>query len=243
MPRQAVPYILLQRLEVQILGSRLHYSRAWRSAYPLYERSHTLRQLYWAYSTLLEPRLRARKIAAMYSGIMAREFSIIRPYLPDRLDKVLGIGPGVAGLEAHLSSYLAGLGQSRPDILLLDKSELGDVFYGYHDQPAAYNSLKVARELLVDNGHPADKIALIDASAFDPVNLPKLDLVTSLIAWGFHFPVATYLEAVHTSLHDEGVLILDARKDTGGREVLQNRFRTVTTILDDLKFERIVARK
>jgi len=148
-------------------------------------------------------------------------------------------------LGSRLTSRVISLGLDKAarTFCCSTKSELGDVFYGYHDQPAAFNSLKVSRELLVANGHPADKIALIDASAFDQVNLPKLDLVTSLIAWGFHFPVATYLEAVHTSLHDEGVLILDVRKDTSGREVLQNRFKTVTTILDDLKFERIVARK
>ena len=242
-PRAALPYALLQRLELQHLGSRLNRTLAGQVAYHFYEKVPALRRLYRFLSTRLEPRLRPNEIASAYSNIMAREFETIRPHLPERIETVAGIGAGIAGLEAHLSSHLAQLGRERPEIFLVDKSGLGEVFYGYQETATAYNSLEVARELLTDNGHPQEQITLIDASAPEDIVLPDLDLVTSLIAWGFHFPVATYLDSVYVSLRNTGVLIMDVRKGTDGREVLSTRFKTVTVILDELRFERVLARK
>lgn len=48
-------------------------------------------------------------------------------------------------------------------------------------------------------------------SRFGVLGLP-LDLVISLVSWGFHFPVSTYLDQVHDLLREGGRLILDLRK-------------------------------
>lgn len=65
----------------------------------------------------------------------------------------------------------------------------------------------------------------------------------SLISWGFHYPVSTYLDRVRELLSDDGVLILDLRRDTGGLEDLRRAFRQVEIVRSADKFDRVLARK
>ena len=50
------------------------------------------------------------------------------------------------------------------------------------------------------------------------------DVVISIISWGFHYPVSTYLEDVHEALVPGGVAILDIRNGTDGVAALRRRF-------------------
>ena len=86
------------------------------------------------------------------------------------------------------------------------------------------------------HGHPAP---------FDPDAgwwLPEaLDLVISLISWGFHYPVAVYADQVREILRPGGRVILDVRKGTDGREQLEARFPRVLQISETRKKERLCA--
>src|SRR5690606_38151004 len=57
--------------------------------------------------------------------------------------------------------------------------------------------------------------------------LPPVDSVVSLISWGWHYPVSTYLEPVRSALPPGGRLILHIRPRTGGEEELRRYFRYV----------------
>ena len=212
-PDRAAPYILLQRIETQNLGGAIHYNKVGAFLYRLYENSGLLKSLYGFYSKKLEPALRKNSIARQYGDLMQREFETLRPYLKPDTRRILGIGPGVAGLEAYLSDHFFGLNGERPFIYLLDKSRIDEVYYGFHEEASAYNSLDIAKQLLSDNGHPAEKLKTIEADDVDAEKLENIDLVVSLIAWGFHFPVKTYLERIYHSLSSGGQLILDVRKE------------------------------
>ena len=52
-----------------------------------------------------------------------------------------------------------------------------------------------------------------------------IDFVISTISWGFHFPVSTYLKSVANVLSENGILIIDIRKDTGGENELKTEFQ------------------
>ena len=71
----------------------------------------------------------------------------------------------------------------------------------------------------------------------------KLDLVLSLISWGFHYPVGVYLDRVYELLNDDGRLILDVRTRTDGLNVLTQKFGSYEVILETAKYARVAAKK
>ena len=172
----------------------------------------------------------------------ARVFATIRDYVPARAAAILDIGCGVAGIDVAVARHYA---PAMPDIFLLDKSATeSSVYYGFESSGAFYNSLEVARTVLVSNGIDAERVHLREATATNAIEIDRpVDLVVSLISWGFHYPVETYLDRVHELLAGDGTLILDVRKGTGGRERLEARFPRIEIIVDEPKFERIAASK
>ncbi len=94
------------------------------------------------------------------------------------------------------------------------------------------------------NGVGPDRIETIEAndSGEVPINRP-LDLVISLISWGFHYPVDTYLAQIRSLLSKNGVLILDVRKNTDGMKKIKEQFRHVDIIEEKAKRYRLAARQ
>jgi len=99
-----------------------------------------------------------------------------------------------------------------------------DIFYGFEEKASAYNSFELTRTTLIQNGVPESAIRLVD---IDKEGFPSsftFDVVTSHIAWGFHFPVATYLDNVLEVTRKGSLLLLDLRRNTDGVRVLSNHF-------------------
>lgn len=246
LPTDAAKFVSLQRLETQALGGTIHYTTLGAAAYKIYEMVPLARQVYRYYSINIEPRLRSKSIIDNYCRIMSREFATIRDYIPSDLNTIIGIGPGVAGLEVLISKHCRSLGNPPPSIILIDKTGIDPVHFGFHEVAAVYNSLDISRNVLVMNGHPPDKVSAIDAEDAADLrgsHVGKIDLVTSLIAWGFHFPIDTYLDLVESLLRPGGCLIVDVRRGTDGRAKVEQKFGSITIIMDDPKFERILAVK
>ncbi len=244
-PLKAAKYIVLQRFETQKLAGRIHYSPWERAAKELYRRFPVTRSLFELYSTVVEPTLRGQEILAHYAKIMRQEVLSIKEHLPPSIKIAVSIGPGVAGFEAALNQEFAAIGRSVPRYVLIDKSRIDAIDYGFKNEAAAYNSLAIAMEVLLANGCGAEDVELVEAENADSL-MEKyrgdVDLITSLIAWGFHFPVQTYLAlAVGLLKPHTGRLIIDIRKGTDGLQTLQGSFREVKVILDDYKFQRVVA--
>jgi SAM-dependent methyltransferase len=169
------------------------------------------------------------------------DYENIKNFLPKNTQEILDIGCGMAGVDVFLSEHY----QHLINIHLLDKTQVDEnVYYGYESQTAFYNSLPVAKKLLIENSVPGEKIFLHDAD--NPAtcfNGRKFDLITSFISWGFHYPVKTYLNEVVSSLGEGGVLIVDLRKDTDGLKEIQKAFNRTKIIFDTEKFVRICAEK
>ena len=247
LPPEAAKYLSMQRLETQMLGGKIHYSTIGKLAYKVYEHIPFARILFKFYASNIEPRIRNEQIKSSYNSIMEREFRTIRNHLGDDLENIVSIGPGVAGLESMISHHCRTQGKTPPFMILIDKSEIdSDLRYGFSDKPAFYNSLILAKQTLVINKHPAERIETIEAdtaSSLSDSHNSKIDLVISLFAWGFHFPVNTYLGLVFLLLKPSGHLIIDVRKGTDGRAELEAVFGDTEVIHDDPKFERIFVTK
>ena len=163
-------------------------------------------------------RRRRQEIAQAFSDGLRRDLESLRPYLPDRAEAVLDVGCGLGGIDILLHRHYA---PSSPSLVLLDRDGVStDVFYGYEDDAAHYTSLSYARRLLEENGVPPGDITTLDTDRDGyPVD-HRFDLIVSLISWGYHYPVATYLDEVDRTLADGGTLIVDVREDTGAEEAL-----------------------
>lgn len=163
------------------------------------------------------------KIDENYSNIMNEEANSLIEKIPSETRSILDIGCGIAALQVYLYRFL-----NKPDIFLLDKSKIeSKVWYMFETKGAFYNSMELACEVLTSNGIPSQKIKTIEAPDNGLINLAagSIDLVISTISWGFHFPVSTYLKSVTNVLSENGILIIDIRKDTGGENELKEKFQ------------------
>ena len=188
--------------------------------------------------TSIESRLRRSQIKSLYNDDMQAEFASIKEHLPDACSSVLDIGCGVAGIDVLIDRHYAG---QDPDIYLLDKTQVErNVFYLFNERAAFYNSLEVAKSVLILNGIPDGRIRLREADAANQIQVPGgIDLIISLLSWGFHYPVETYAKRVAEAVSDSGVVILDVRKGTTGLQTLKHVFESVDIILDTGKYVRV----
>ncbi|WP_220457550.1 hypothetical protein [Vibrio marinisediminis] len=173
---------------------------------------------------------------------MSQEFKIINGYLPEKCESILDIGCGMAGIDLFLNQYYK---DRSIDFFLLDKNEVNSsVYYDFNNKAAFYNSLDLAKSFLNLNGISESKIKLLFANDENEINIEQsVDMVISLISWGFHYPVDIYLERVYEILSDKGTLIIDVRKGNNGFDMVKNKFSNVEVIVETSKYYRVKAIK
>lgn len=224
-PDRALPYVLMQKTRLQRLSGI----------------TTLFRQPYFAWLARLEARVWAEDTRRNYVALMRREYATLASALPSRASHVLDVGCGVAGIDVLLFQHYrrdAGIMFS-----LLDRTQTdARLRYGFADQGEFYNSLEVARELLIANGVSAGRIQLIPAQEGYIVPVHQVDLALSLRAWGFHFPVETYLPAVMRAMRPGAWLIIDVRPHTGGEDALQRAGLEVHPVKQKLKYKRLACR-
>ena len=174
----------------------------------------------------------------MYLSDMEREYRSMKEFLPDNCSRILDIGCGIAGIDIFLNEHYSN---RSVDFYLLDKNEIEErVYYMYEEKGAFYNSLDLAKSTLVINGVEENHVHLIEAADNNDINMDKsVDFVLSLISWGFHYPVGVYLDKVYDLLVEEGVLILDIRKNTDGLDLLNQKFGNHKVVNETSKFCRV----
>lgn len=143
--------------------------------------------------------------AMAWADSIRADFAQVSPYLPKALRATLDIGCGLAGFDILLWRYC------KPFVWLLDRDAFDEKpQYGYGDNPSAYCLFSDVERMMDSNGVPRGEwFALRDLTG-EP---KSVDLVTSFIAWGFHFPVSVYLGPVAEILHPGGRIIIDIRTE------------------------------
>ena len=232
-PDEAVQYILFQRTSYLKL-SRNWFCRKLKKLSPIF-----------LYNTFVkaEAYFRADTIKRLYCEEMSIEYETIKDHLPQTCQNILDIGCGMAGIDIFLSRHYQS--DTNIDYFLFDKTEINrKVFYGYKEKSAFYNSLILVKRFLTLNGIDESKIHPIEVPSNNQISIDtSFDLVISLISWGFHYPLSQYLDDVYELLNDSGTLILDLRKTTEDKAVLQDRFACVKQIAEGQKYYRMLATK
>ena len=231
-PKKAVKYILFQRTEY-LLSMKSPLLNRFVVRVP--SRMYNL-------AVVLEALLTKPRVERLFREDMEREYATIKPHLPKHSHRILDIGCGVGGIDVLLDQHYRAKGQA-VDIYLFDKTEMPKkVYYGLEQNGCYYNSLAVAKEMLVSNGAAPERIFLQEDRSDHTIDFKtKFDLVISLISWGFHYPIQTYLDQVYTLLASGGTLILDVRKGTEGE--IRQKFGNAMIISEARKYVRIMARK
>jgi SAM-dependent methyltransferase len=226
--RGAARFILLQRTQLQSKQLRHAFSR--------------MRLRYIPVGLYLEGWLRRRAIEQAYVREIEADFQSIKPYLPATAASIMDIGCGIAALDALLFEHY---GEQEPVLYLVDRSELsGRIYFGFRGEAAFYNSLGRAKRTLLVNGVPHYRIRTIEAPGDELLpNVAPLDLVISILSWGFHFPISTYLNCVCDCLAPNGRLIVDVRRNTDGLERLAACFSDLSIISEMPKAQRVCAQR
>lgn len=231
-PKEAVPYILFQRTAYLKFTHTLLY-RALRKLSPVSLYKPTVH---------LESLLRAATVKDMYMNDMVQEYASIKDHLPENCASALDIGCGIAGINIFLNEHYKG---RNVKFFLLDKSKVeNDVFYLFNNKGAFYNSLELACDVLSANGIARENINLVEANDRNEINVDqKVDLIISLISWGFHYPVSVYLDQAYEKLAPQGRMIIDVRKETDGLDLLRQKFGEVEIIGETQTRHRVVCIK
>lgn len=233
-PDIAVKYILFQRTEYLI------YQNTW------WLNKIIIRIPFLTYNmmVLFEAWLFRKRLKRLFSKDMMQEYNTIKGSLPENPEAILDIGCGVAGIDGMLNYHYK---EKKIDVkfYLLDRTELKhNIYYGFKDKPSFYNSLSIAESLLVNNGVKPENIYKQEATPDNEINFSvKFDMIISLISWGFHYPISIYLDKAYELLKPGGVLIIDARKNSGIEETLKNKFGNIKIVAERQKRVRIVAYK
>lgn len=190
----------------------------------------------------IETKIGPSRIKSLYEDDMRKEYLTIKDFLPKTCSSILDIGCGVAGIDIFLNMHYIG---KQPLFYLLDKTKIEkSIFYDFKPKGAFYSSLDVSKSMLIQNAISENCVHLVEATDNNDINIDcNVDLVISLISWGFHYPVETYLNKAHEVLNKGGSLIIDVRKGTNGIDVLNNVFSKLTVIYDEKKFKRVLALK
>jgi len=176
-----------------------------------------------------------------YNTDMWSEYISIKDQLPESAENILDIGCGIGGIDIYLYKHY----KNSSNIYLIDKSAIDDnLHYGFKDQGSFYNSLLLTRTFLIENNVPEERIFVQEANAENIIEFnQQFDLIISLISWGFHYPVETYLRTAFDKLKTNGMIIIDVRKDSNGIEELKEEFKEVNIIKEFSKHFRVMVKK
>lgn len=129
--------------------------------------------------------------------------------------RIVSVGAGNGIAEAILCKHY------RPEAILLVDIEQGGSGHGFKADAAGYASLQRAASLMRDNG------VTCRIEVWNPTKEPApafgFDLLFSMYAMGFHFPVSHYAELIKANAQADALLVYDARDAKGAMTRIARR--------------------
>jgi SAM-dependent methyltransferase len=184
-----------------------------------------------------------RRIGRRYMQEAEREALAIRTVVPRDCETLMDIGCGLGGFDLALTRLCPSIKR----LVLVDQDRFETrPHYGFASSGSSYNSLADTADFLKANGTTAT-IRTVDVLTQPFPNDERVDVVVSLISWGHHYPVSTYVAAVYAVLKPGGVVVLDVRRQSGGltdlAEVFGNDPQPLADQLDPARTLRVYVRK
>lgn len=170
-----------------------------------------------------------------FKARMEQEYKTMKPFLSAECKTVFDIGAGVGGIDVLLNQHYTDA-----HFYLFDSAAISEKpIYGFDRGESFYNSSFATVEMMEENG--VEHFSLLDIAKDDISSFRNIDLVISLLSWGYHYPVQTYIEKVRNMISPTGRLIMDIRQNTNGIEIVNKFFPNFDIIITDNKADRICA--
>ena len=200
-----------------------------------------LHRIYERYFLTAWEKNRQQEIADLYYEDITNDYQQIAPYLPGRASSIVDVGAGLGGINIFLQERYK---DQNPHFHLLDKDQMDrTIYYFYEKTASAYCDFNATRNFLADNGLPEMQFTLFDLNeAAFPAEI-NADLVISLVSWGYHYPLDTYLDQVVAMLGEDGSLVIDLRKDQDGIVKIMNSFSDVKLVDETFRHVRVIAKR
>ncbi|MDJ0825519.1 MAG: RidA family protein [Rhodobacter sp.] len=179
------------------------------------------------------------EVALRAARIISAEFAAITETL-DRLapKRLADIGCGYAFFDLFAHRRYGC------DLLLIDIEATEHRHFGFQTEGAGYTSLAKAREFLVANGVPEDRIHLWNPDHGDPPEIGPIDLAVSFLSCGFHFPIDMYLPFFRLAIRPGGGIILDLRAGQTREAIAQlSELGTVSKVPGQDRARRVLVEK
>ncbi len=191
-PPGIIKYILFQRTHYLVLPNRKLFIKIINKL---------SRESWFNIVITLESIFRKGAIRKLYTEDMLKEYNEIKDFLPVKCLRILDIGCGIGGINFFIFKHY----NQNIEFHLLDKSIIDqNIHFGFRDNASFYNSLKLAKQFLNLNSIPKKNIYTHEATPDYSISINgTVDLIISLLSWGFHYPVAIYLERVSELLSQE----------------------------------------
>ena len=224
LPSESLPIMLYQRSEYQ--------SRVRKVLRNVSRRLGLVKYFDGIYNKyLVSSSSELKRISTLYFQDMERTFKQLEKHLPEKADNVLDIGCGMGGIDLFFYNHFG----SGTNIFLLDSHRIDqDINIGYHgraDNFSFYNDFDLSRLYLSKNGVSESSIQMVNIETTQFPSDRKFDVVISLLSWGFHYPLETYLESVKDSLSDDSSLLIDVRNSTDGFKTLEEAFGVIPIVI------------
>lgn len=222
-------YILYQRTELQDFSNWFLYKL-------LSGRRFSISYKTWIF---IQAIFFSKHIITEYKKLLIIDYKEFKDFLPEKADNLLDIGCGLGGINLKISKNY----KDKIKIILYDKSVIDKkIYYNFKSKGAFYNSLKLAKAFLNLNGISKSNMISIEYNKNNIIPIDhKVDIVISLLSWGFHYPIGTYIDQIKNILSNKGVLILDIRRGEGGMEELKGCFNIDPIVIRKTdKYNRII---
>lgn len=160
------------------------------------------------------------------------EFNEFKKFLPKKVDNILDIGCGIGAINILLNNYYNNL----INFHLIDKNYISNkIVYGFNrDNTEAYNKLSVTKKFLKKNKIFKNNIYTYDIDR-DKLKVIKYDLVISLVSWGYHYPLDTYLKYLRKSSYDRTIFIFDIANEYISIKDVEKYFNNIEIVKEYLK--------
>jgi SAM-dependent methyltransferase len=138
-----------------------------------------------------------------YSEETKRQFDLIWPVIKDRpIRRVLDLGCGLGRAAIYLNHLLS---DKKVKWILADYNEIVTPQYGWMRDSRGYNSLELTKEFCLINR--LRNFKTINLATRRLWRLRNIDLVISLYAVGYHWPIEPYLPVLRRITSDNAMLI------------------------------------
>ncbi len=147
-----------------------------------------------------------KKDLDFYNKLSKGEYEAFKEFI-DKPQKILELGCGLGRMSVYLNKQL----DYEPEFILADYDEISEKLkYGWDPGDIRYNRFESTRQFCDDNS--LKRFEIFNLEDRDISELQDIDLVISVMAVGFHYPIEQYFnKLLEISTHDV-VMIFGVRK-------------------------------